>query len=172
MESAATTANKHLATYLNDHLAGSVTLLELLSHLASAYADTPVARFATELHGDIAADRATLESLMEMLHIPQSAMRKASAWVAEKFAQLKLRLDDHSGGALRLLEATEVISLGIEGKRLLWLALAAASQGATQLCDPGYERLIRRAMDQRSRVEAVRREAAILAMSTPAATAS
>jgi|RhiMetdeSRZDD1v2_1073273.scaffolds.fasta_scaffold609614_2 hypothetical protein len=30
-------ANKYLATYLNDHLAGSVAAIELLEHLEAAY---------------------------------------------------------------------------------------------------------------------------------------
>ena len=29
--------NEHLATYLNDHLAGSVAAIELLEHLQAAY---------------------------------------------------------------------------------------------------------------------------------------
>ena len=44
------------------------------------------------------------------------------------FARLKLRMDDASGGDFRLLEACELVAVGIEGKRGLWVALAEASK--------------------------------------------
>ena len=62
--------------------------------------------------------------------VAESRTRKATAWLTEKVTELKLRLDDPAGGALRLLEALEAVSLGIEGKRALWRALAAAAEDA------------------------------------------
>jgi hypothetical protein len=56
---------------------------------------------------------------MARLGVPTSAPRRAAAWLAEKLTELKLRLDDPSGGALRLMETLEAVSVGIEGKRLL-----------------------------------------------------
>ena len=50
-------ARTHLATYLNDHLAGSVVALEMLEHLERAHAETPVASFALWLRAEIAEDR-------------------------------------------------------------------------------------------------------------------
>ena len=41
--------SKHLATYLNDHLAGAITAMELLAYLASIGKGTEIERFATEL---------------------------------------------------------------------------------------------------------------------------
>ncbi|MDB5301977.1 MAG: hypothetical protein JWO87_3640 [Phycisphaerales bacterium] len=151
--------NKHLATYLNDHDAGALTALELLEHLTSAYAGTPVAAFARELHAEIAADRLELEALMAHLDIAKSGVRQASAWLAEKLAELKLRLDDVRAGAFRLFEAAEAVSLGIEGKKLLWVVLSQESENLPSLQLLDYDRLIRRAEDQRRRVEAVRLEA-------------
>jgi hypothetical protein len=153
-------AHKNVATYLNDHLAGSTTVLELLEHLAAAYAGGRIAQFATELRAEITADRLELEALMAKLNVTPSGPRRASAWLVEKLAELKLRIDAPTAGALRLLEATEAISLGIEGKRLLWLALADAARNEAGLCKTDYDRLIRRAEDQRRRVETVRLEAA------------
>jgi len=37
--------NEHIATYLNDHLAGSVVALELLEHLEAAHDNTPLVEF-------------------------------------------------------------------------------------------------------------------------------
>src|SRR5438105_546827 len=97
-------AGQHVATYLNDHLAGSVVALELLEHLERAQAGSPVARFAAELRADIAADRGELEVLMARLQVSVSRPRKVAAWFGEKMTELKLRLDDPSAGALRRLE--------------------------------------------------------------------
>lgn len=153
-------AREHIATYLNDHLAGATGAVELLEHLEKEHAGTEVGRLASGLRADVEADRQTLESIMEGLQVGRSRTRKAAAWLGEKAAELKLRLDDPAGGSLRLFESLEVLSLGIEGKRSLWRALSAAAEEAPDLQVADYEELIRRAEEQRSRVETARLEAA------------
>ncbi|HSF43371.1 MAG TPA: hypothetical protein VLT87_26460, partial [Thermoanaerobaculia bacterium] len=61
---------------------------------------------------------------------------------------------------LHLLEALDALSLGIEGKKILWRALAAAAEDAPALQGVDYEGLTRRAEEQRRRVEALRLDAA------------
>ena len=153
-------AGSYLATYLNDHLAGSVTALELLGHLVEAHAGTAVAGFLVRLRADIEADQEELKSLIGRFGAGTSVARRAAAWLAEKAAELKLRADDPAGGALRLLESLEVVSLGIEGKRSLWLALKAATGSNPGLRGPDYGRLLLRAEEQRSQVETARLDAA------------
>ncbi|HEX2277164.1 MAG TPA: hypothetical protein VHN13_08520 [Candidatus Tectomicrobia bacterium] len=150
----------HLATYLNDHLAGAVAAIELLTHIEAAHAGTATARFFAELRADVEGDRQELEALMGRLHVTVSRSREVIAFFAEKAAQLKLRLDDSAGGALRLLEVSEAVALGIEGKRALWRTLAAAAEVSPALQVADYERLTQRAEEQRQRVETVRLEAA------------
>jgi hypothetical protein len=65
---------------------------------------------------------------------------------------------------LHLLEAMEAASLGIEGKRLLWVVLQAASERSPRLKILDYDRLIQRAEEQRQRVESVRRATGIAAL--------
>lgn len=153
-------AREHIATYLNDHLAGSVGALELLEHLEKEHPDTEVGRLASEVRAEVAADQQVLESLMERLEVTRSRTRRAAAWLGEKAAELKLRLDDPAGGSLRLFESLEALSLGIEGKKSLWQALAAAAEEAPHLRAADYEDLIRRADEQRNRVETARLESA------------
>jgi hypothetical protein len=152
-------SQEHIATYLNDHLAGSLVALELLVHLESAHKGTDIERFAAELRADIAEDRLELEALMVRLQVSESRTRKATAWLSEKVTELKLRLDDSGDGSLCLLEAFEALSLGIEGKRGLWRALSTVAETAPTL-QADYEVLIRRAEEQRGRVEAERLKAA------------
>ena len=93
-----------LAIYLIDHLAGSVAAaIQLLEDVETAYADTPLAPFFVELRTDITADRRQLQGLMDRLKIVESRPRKISAWLTEKFIELKLRVDDSARGSLRLL---------------------------------------------------------------------
>lgn len=160
-------ANEHLATYLNDHLSGSIAANELLEHLESAYAGKGLELFFAELRKDIEADRKELERLMERLEIAQSRPRKAGAWIAGKFAELKMRLDDSARGPLKLLESLEAVELGINGKLALWRALIAAVEIAPALRGVlDYQRLAGRATEQIERVELRRLEAAKAAFTT------
>jgi hypothetical protein len=60
----------------------------------------------------------------------------------------------------RLLESLEVVGLGIHGKLALWQALKTAAEELPPLRGPvDYERLTRRAEEQRRRIEIVRLEA-------------
>lgn len=149
-------AHEHLTTYLNDHLAGSVIALELLDHLQATHAGSELGTFFKQLSSDIAADRDELQGLMERLEISESRTRKASAWFTEKMTELKLRLDDPKDGSLRLFESLEALSLGIEGKRSLWIGLIAAAEQSPSLRILDYERLEERAQEQRDRVENLR----------------
>jgi hypothetical protein len=153
-------SDKALASYLNDHLAGAVSALELLEYLEAEPEDADVRRLAAELRAEVATDRQELERLMERFEISKSPTRRAASWVAEKAGELKLRLTGAAGGALALLEALDALSLGIEGKKMLWRVLAAAAQDAPALQGVDYDGLERRAEDQRRRVEVVREEAA------------
>src|ERR1043166_10083043 len=157
-------AHERLATYLNDHLAGSVVALELLDHLKGAYSEETLRGFFRELRADITADRDNLEAIMKALNIDQSRTRKASAWLTEKITELKLRFDDPKAGALLLFESLEALSLGIEGKRSLWITLAATSETTPALRIADYDRLQQRAQEQRDRVEALRIETARTAL--------
>jgi len=148
----------HLSTYLNDHLAGSVTAIEILDRIAEEFAD--IGPFVAQLKQDIAADRQELVDLMAKLSIAQSRIRKAGGWFAERIAEAKLEVDDQSGGWLRRLERLEAVSLGIDGKLALWRSLDAASAADTRLQGPDYGHLVERAREQRARVEALRIEAA------------
>lgn len=157
-------SNNHLSTYLNDHLAGSVTIIHLLEHLQQTKAGQGVEGFLAALHREVVADRRTLEEIMQRAQVGQHPHRTATAWLAEQLSRLKLRLDDPGDGALHLLEALELVEVGIEGKRALWSALALAAEQAPLLQGYDYDHLMERAQAQHDRVEAVRTETAKTAL--------
>jgi hypothetical protein len=152
-----------VGTYLNDHLAGSTAAIDLLKHLERSNDNGGRAPFFAALRADIEADQAELIALIDRLGVTRSGVRQAVAWVAEKFARLKLSIES-GGGPLHLLEATEALAVGVHGKGCLWRALAAAAQGTPALRGPDYGRLIAAADEQRERIETVRLEAARAAL--------
>jgi hypothetical protein len=156
-------AHEHLSTYLNDHLAGATSGLELIAALRRSGSGDNLA----EVEAAIAEDRHELEQLMQSVDVPKSSLRPAAAWAAEKLAELKTRLDDLGKGPLYALELFEALSLGIEGKRGLWEALKTASPAAPALQRVDFARLIARAEEQRRVVEAGRLNAAARAFGGP-----
>ncbi|HUK32612.1 MAG TPA: hypothetical protein VLV86_01805 [Vicinamibacterales bacterium] len=155
----------HLSVYLNDHLAGATAAVELLDDFVDDPAFLPPG-VAQRLRDDIRADRRTLLKFMVRLGISVSAMRRASGWLSEHLARLKVRIDDPADGALRHLELLEVLALGVEGKRALWTALGAAIVSQPELDGLNFAELLRRADDQRSEIERYRRAAAVAAFAT------
>jgi hypothetical protein len=149
-------SNDHLSIYLNDHVAGSVAALELIDHLAASREGSDIARFLTGLYGEIEEDQSMLEDIVRMLGIEEKHARKAAAWITEKIARVKLRIDDHGDQELQLLQGLEGLALGIHGKLGLWLALAASLDQLRQLKAVDFGRLQQRARDQHNRVDARR----------------
>jgi hypothetical protein len=80
--------------------------------------------------------------------------------MAQKFSQVKIRLSGEKRGELGLVEALEILVLGITGKQLLWRALSASLGDSPLLRGIDLSRLEERAIDQLERVESRRLEAA------------
>lgn len=149
-----------LGIYLKDHFAGGVGALELLEHLISEHADDPLGPFLGELRAEIQADHEQLHEIMDALGCEKSSVRNAGAWMAEKFSRAKIGFTADNGSKLRLLQSLETLLLGINGKKLLWRALAATKDSSPILQQTDLVRLEARAGDQADRVEAQRLETA------------
>jgi hypothetical protein len=144
-------AAKHLSIYLNDHLTGSTFALELVGRAAGENAGTELGDFLAGLKTEIEADRRTLEQIMSSLGASVDQLKRPIAWLAEKVGRLKPngRLLGYS--PLSRLEELEFLSIGIEGKRLLWVVLAEAH--AEAVGREMLEHLIARAERQRADLE-------------------
>lgn len=155
-------SREHLATYLNDHLAGSLIAIEILEHLETEALD--LMQDLDPLKAEVEADRRQLKGLMDRLGITESRVRKVTGWIAEQVTEAKFEADDESRGTFRRLERLEALAVAIDGKSALWRALNAAAELAPQLRGVDYEDLAQRAREQRSRVEILRLQAARLAL--------
>ena len=145
---------KELDSYLNDHLAGSISALELIAHWVEAHNGEPLGSFFVEIEREIKADQDTLRDVMRALGVEESKMRQAGAWVAEKIGRARLIIAGDGRGSLGLLLTLEGLIMGVTGKKLLWRTLAAAK--LPPLNTYNFESLQRRAEQQVERIEAER----------------
>ncbi len=155
-----------LATYLDDHLAGSVAAIQLVDHLRDLTRGTEREQLFTTLRSEIEEDQKVVKSLLRALGRKESRTRKAAAWLTEKVGEAKLKLDDPSGGELRLLEAFEILELGILGKLGLWRVLGVAADLVPEVGKLDLKALEQRATSQHDRVEVERLRVARAAFGT------
>ena len=153
-------SRRDLAVYLEDHYAGAVGAIELLTHLTEAHKHKPLESFFRDLHAEVTADHKQLHNLMAALGLQESKVRNAGAWIAEKLGRAKLGFSADETGDLRLLQALESLFLGITGKQALWRALAVARETSPVLQQTDFVGLEERASEQASRVEMKRLETA------------
>jgi hypothetical protein len=149
-----------LSAYLGDHLAGAAAGLQLGRRLRDRETGTELGDLLSDLVVEIEKDRRSLEDLMERLRVTPSPVREAAALGAEVLARVRQKVPMLSAGseASTRLESLELLSLGIEGKRLMWAALASVAVDRTDGFDLGG--LEERARSQRDRLEPFRLRAA------------
>ena len=152
---------KELASYLNDHLAGSVSALELIDHWAHDQKGKPLGDFFAETEREIKADQEVLRVVMRSLGVEACSIPRASAWVAEKLGRARLIIAGDEPGSLGLVLTLDGLIMGVTGKKLAWRALAATN--LPQLNGYDFEKLQRRAEQQIERIEAERMQAVLVA---------
>ncbi len=153
-----------LAIYLNDHFAGSIAGVALARRCLSNNERSELGTFLRGLVAEIADDQATLSQLMDELSIPRSKAKIGAAWTAERIGRLKLNGRVTGYSPLSRLVELEGLSVGIEGKRLLWLVLAQVRETDRRLSQRDFETLAERARTQRERLEPHRQAAAVVAL--------
>jgi hypothetical protein len=154
-----------LTTYLNDHLAGSVAALELLDDLLRLERGKSREPVLFAVRTQVEEDQQVLKALINQIGSKESRVRQVAAWLTEKLAQAKLRLDDPGSGELRIFEALETVALGIQGKYALWRALSVASASAPLIRHLDFAKLEKRALEQFQQVDLLRLETAAGALS-------
>jgi len=149
---------KELDSYLNDHLAGSVSALEVTAHWMHAHKGAPLGGFFGQIEAEIKADQDRLRDVMCSLGVAESKVRKAAAWAAEKVGRARLMIAGDEPDGLGLVLTLEGLIMGVHGKELLWRALATLN--LPQLKDFDFGELQNRAQQQMQRMDAERLRAA------------
>ncbi len=150
------TNDKPLDVYLNDHLAGARFGSDLAGRLAERMGGASMPALAREIE----EDRQTLQDLMDRLGTTRNPVKEAATWVAEKVSHVKLSGLTAGHREFGLFMALEALSLGIEGKASLWVALADVADHYPALHDVDLAGLRERAAAQRAVVETERAAAA------------
>jgi hypothetical protein len=162
-------ADRFLAIYLNDHLAGATLGVELARRLRSSnQGDAEFGPPLAQLCAEIEADRDTLVRLMERLDVRRDPLKPALAKLAEKLGRLKPNGRLRSYSPLSRVLELEIISGGIGGKLQLWNALEQSFGESLDGFD--FHDLAARADSQGQRLEDLHLAAAQRTL--PAATSS
>jgi hypothetical protein len=151
---------KYLRIYLQDHLAGSTTGLELARRTSGANKGSEYGPPLAKIADEIAADRRHLETIISDLGFGADRVKNAAAWGLEKLGRLKLNGELTSYSPLSRVVELEGLLTGITGKLGLWLALLEVAPSEPRLDAALLERLRDRAEEQRGTVEALRQKAA------------
>jgi hypothetical protein len=154
-----------LAIYLNDHLAGATVGRELAKRAAASNRGTPIGAFLLRLTDEIEKDRATLLAIMHELGIRVDRLKVLGGWGAEKLGRLKLNGRMFGYSPLSRVVELEGLTLGVEGKLLLWRTLSVLEPAPAALARFDLPDLIRRAERQLAELEDHRRQSVATAFS-------
>jgi len=149
---------RYLAVYLNDHLAGSTAIVELVRRAAREHEGTELGGFLARLGADISQDRQALRRVMDAAGARPDCLKILAAWAAEKVGRLKLNGRLTGRSPLSPFVELEAIEVGVYGKLLLWQVLRDRRPPGAGAVD--LDELIRRAQRQLDEVERHRRDAA------------
>lgn len=140
-----------LATYLNDHLAGSTAGVELARRARGSNEGTELGDLLARLAAEVEEDRATLEAVMESAGVGRDPIKTRLAWVGEKIGRLKPNGQLLGYSPLSRLIELEGLELGIAGKQALWQSLGEVADPSLVAYD--FAALAQRAERQRTELE-------------------
>ena len=129
-------AHRFLEIYHVDRHAGSVAGIELAKRMARRNRGTPMGQALDRLLGEIEADRVTLENLLAAVGAQPSFVKDRLAWTLERVGRLKPNGQVRGYSPLDRLHELEALSLGVWGKRALWVTLVELPEPARP---PGFD---------------------------------
>jgi hypothetical protein len=161
------TVKSYLAIYLNDQLALGVLWRELARRAQHNNRDSEIGTALAEVATGIAEDVDTFKTIMSRIGVRRNPAKTALAFGAERLARLKPngRLATYS--PLSRFVELEILTMGIEGKKVLWTTLRDLAGLAGRLPDIDFDELIRRADQQRRTLEPHRARTGTLALASP-----
>lgn len=121
-----TAAHELLAIYLQDHRAGAAAGSQLVRR-CRRNAEGELAATLAWLETQIDEDRRSLDTIMDGLHVDQSALKTALGVAAERAGRLKLNGRLWKRSPLSTLLELEALAGAVYTKRNLWCSLAAVA---------------------------------------------
>ncbi|WP_322749117.1 MULTISPECIES: hypothetical protein [unclassified Frankia] len=145
-----------LGIYLNDHLAGATSGLELARRAARSQRGSAAGDVLERLASEIAQDRTALLDMISALGLPARQYKVYTGWAMEKVARLKLNGQLLRNSPLRTVIELESLRLGVEGKAMAWRTLRAVAERDARLDAAQLDQLVGRARRQEDDLEGLR----------------
>lgn len=157
-------ADRAMDVYLNDHLAGATLGSDLAEQIRDRHAGTPLGELMAPVAREIEEDRQTLVDLMERLGVSRNPLKQAAGWVTQKASHVKFSGAASGAPDQGAFMALESLTLGVTGKRALWITLRALQSQYQALAETNLDQLIGRADAQHETLERERLAAGVLAL--------
>ncbi|QJE95141.1 hypothetical protein [Luteolibacter luteus] len=150
-----------LQRYINDHLAGASGAIDLIRSLVETSEEPEESHFFRELEIKVERDRDLLKGLLEKMGRSSSTLLEIAGNLSSKAGRLKLMWEGLKPGELGRFEAMEMLAIGIQGKRLLWVMLGELAPWIPEWEGIVFSDLELDAISQRDAVEARRIESGL-----------
>jgi len=155
----------YLSVYLNDQLALGIAWRELARRAQRNNRGSEIGTALAEVATGIAEDVETFKEIMSRLGVRRNLAKIGLAFGAERLGRLKPNGRIASYSPLSRFVELEVLTMGIEGKKVLWTTLRDLAGLGSRLPDIDFDELIRRAERQRQSLEPHRARAGTQALS-------
>lgn len=132
----------------------------VIQHFIDTMEESEARDYFLQLNRAVESDRVLLEHLLSSAGLKSSGLASAAGGITARVGFLKLMWEGFEPGELGMFEGLEMIALGIQGKRLLWLALREIACWFPEWDDVDFSKLELDAISQRDGVEFWRIEAA------------
>jgi hypothetical protein len=148
-----------LECYLNDHLAGSCGAISMIEELACRQEDETGKHFFEGLKSSVEKDQELLRELLKKAGMEESKTMQVAGGITARAGKLKLMWEGLDPGELGMFEALEMLALGIQGKRILWVMLGDIAPLYPEWSGVDFNDLELQAIRQRDAVEVRRLDA-------------
>ncbi|RYD38216.1 MAG: hypothetical protein EOP87_02005 [Verrucomicrobiaceae bacterium] len=145
--------DKDLHRYLNGHLAGSQCALSLIAELGNRQTDATEQKFFAGMEQRVEADQRILRNLIGTSGGEESTALHSLGEIGGKVSRLMFLYEGMEPGKLGTFEALEMLAMGIQGKRLLWVALQEVAHHFPEWSATDFQKLEFEAIHQREEVE-------------------
>jgi hypothetical protein len=151
---------RRLGIYLNDHLAGSVAMKELVERRLSDDPGGAMSDFLRRFGEELEFEQSIVKTMISHFGGAENPAKKTMAWLAEKIGRFKMNDSLTGYSELSRLEELEFMVVGIRGKLALWTGLEEAAATNARLRSFELGPLREKAQRQMDEAEALRVEAA------------
>ncbi|NHA13991.1 hypothetical protein [Thioalkalivibrio sp. XN279] len=150
----------HLKTYLVDHAALTLAVLELAKRARNSNPEGELGEFLAEIIPMLEAERKTLKEMLRRIKASDSPLKNFAAWSGEKAGRFKLNDSLFTYSDLSRVVELEALLAGTELKTAMWDALATLAMTQSDFRDLDLDGYLRKNKTMGEKLRALHRTAA------------